>query len=386
MAREPKNPRETEPHAKAQAWTAELPSGEAKAVGIKDIAKALGISIGTVDRALHSRGGINAITKERVLKMAQTLGYKPNLAARYLKAPRQIRVSVNLPAKIASFFDAVRAGIRDAASPFQAGVELNFRTHPALGEGDEELFREALEDGSKGIIIAPGHPAQLKIWIRRAAQRRIPVACVATDAPGTERLTAVSADPFVSGAIVGELLDRMVRDSGTVGVFTGDLSTIDHSEKVRGFKHSLATFNGSLAVSEVIETHDDETTAYKQTRKLFSRDRSLKAIYVSTANSMTVIQALEELDPERRIALVTTDLFLQLVPFLKSGRILATIYQRPEAQGRMCFESLHHFLVEGKCPPYRIKLNPHIVMRSNLELFLDRISVVSQLKNHERVS
>src|SRR5215831_14081438 len=90
----------------------------ARPVGIKDIAKALEISIGTVDRAIHDRGRINLITKERVLKMAQTLGYKPNLAARYLKAPRQVRVSVNLPAKIGPFFDAVRAGILDAASPF----------------------------------------------------------------------------------------------------------------------------------------------------------------------------------------------------------------------------------------------------------------------------
>src|SRR5947209_15350033 len=56
------------------------------------------------------------------------------------------------------------------------------------------------------------------------------------------------------------------------------------------------------------------------------------------------------------------------------SRVVATIYQRPEAQGRMAFEALYHFLVEGKCPPPRIKLNPHIVMRSNLELFVDRIS------------
>jgi LacI family transcriptional regulator len=140
-----------------------------------------------------------------------------------------------------------------------------------------------------------------------------------------------------------------------------------------------------LAVSGVIETHDDETMAYNQTRKLLARDRSLKAIYVSTANSITVIQALEELDPERRIAVVTTDLFPQLVPFLKSGRVLATIYQRPETQGRMAFEALHHFLVEGKCPPQRIKLNPHIVMRSNLELFLGRIPPPAGQNNHAHV-
>ena len=363
------------------------PAGsEGRPVGIKDIAKALGISIGTVDRAIHGRGGINAITKERVLKMAQTLGYKPNLAARYLKAPRQIRVSVNLPARIGSFFDAVRTGIHDASSPFEAGVELHFRTHPALGEGDADLFRQALDDGSKGIIVAPGRPAQLKVWIRRAAQRRVPVVCVSTDAPGTERLTAVSADPFVSGAMVAELLHLTVRGSGTVAVFTGDLSTIDHSEKVRGFTENLALLNGSLALSGVVETHDDEAAAYSQARKLATRDRSLQAIYVSTANSLTVVEALEELDPERRITIVTTDLFPELVPWLKSGRILATIYQRPETQGRMAFEALYKFLAEGTCPPQRIKLNPHIVMRSNLELFLERISVVPRRTSPERGS
>jgi len=67
-----------------------------------------------------------------------------------------------------------------------------------------------------------------------------------------------------------------------------------------------------------------------------------------------------------------------LVPHLKSGRVLATIDQRPEAQGRVAFEALHRFLVDGRCPPPRIKLNPHIVMRSNLELFLDRIAASSR--------
>ena len=119
---------------------------------------------------------------------------------------------------------------------------------------------------------------------------------------------------------------------------------------------------------------------------MLTRDRSVRAIYVSTANSKTVIQALEELDPERRVAVVTTDLFPELVPFLKSGRILATIYQRPEAQGRMAFEALYQFLAEGRCPPHRIKLNPHIVMRSNLELFLNRISLAPQSNGHKRPS
>lgn len=345
---------------------------EPKPVGIKDIAKALGVSIGTVDRALHSRGRINPITRDRVLKMAHTMGYKPNLAARYLKAPRQLRLSVNLPAEIASFFDVLREGIRAAVAPFESAVDLAFRIHPRLGEGEIQLFKDAIEDGSKGIIIAPGNPAQLKPWIRKAAQRNIPVVCVSTDAPSTDRLTAVSTDPFTNGAVVGELLCRIVSGRGRVGVLTGDLSTFDHSEKLRGLMSSLEIEGNQLAVSEVIETHDDEIIAYNGARQLL-HDRGTRAIYVSTANSIGVVRASEELDPECRIALITTDLFPEIVAPLRSGRILATIHQRPRTQGRLAFESLYQFLAEGKCPPSRIRLNPHVVMRSNLDLFLENM-------------
>jgi LacI family transcriptional regulator len=302
--------------------------------------------------------------------MAHTLGYRPNLAARYLKAPKQIKLSVNLPAQIAHFFDLVRNGVREAASSFESGVEVSFRSHPVLGQGDVELFEQALRDGSSGIIVAPGHPAQMKPLIADAASKDIPVVCVATDAPGTDRLTAVSADPFTSGAIVAELLSRMVPRQGTVAVVTGDLSTCDHSEKIRGFVNTLALTDGHLRVSAVLESHDDECAAYSQVRKLLGEDQQLRAVYVSTANSLGVIRAIEEVDPARRIDVVTTDLFPELVPLLRSGRILATINQRPQTQGRMAFEALYRFLAEGKRPPARIKLNPHIVMRSNVDLFL----------------
>src|SRR3954463_11639267 len=130
--------------------------------GIKDIALALGVSIGTVDRALHGRAGINAMTRARVLKMAQTMGYRPNFAARHLKLNRKLQISVHLPREIASFFDALREGIEEAAAPFQSSIHIHNRSYPHLGEKDIELFEQALADDTQGIILAPGHPADLK--------------------------------------------------------------------------------------------------------------------------------------------------------------------------------------------------------------------------------
>ena len=83
-----------------------------KVAGIRDIANALGTSIGTVDRALHGRSGVSARTKARVLRMAEQMGYKPNIAARSLKLNRSLRIAAVLPREIAAFFDPLRQGIQ----------------------------------------------------------------------------------------------------------------------------------------------------------------------------------------------------------------------------------------------------------------------------------
>jgi LacI family transcriptional regulator len=54
------------------------------AVTIKDIAKASGYSRGTVDRALNNKTRISDKTKYEIKKIAEELGYKPDLIARSL--------------------------------------------------------------------------------------------------------------------------------------------------------------------------------------------------------------------------------------------------------------------------------------------------------------
>jgi LacI family transcriptional regulator len=341
--------------------------------GIKDIARALGVSIGTVDRALHDRPGINPMTRAKVLKMAQTLGYQPNFAARHLKLKRKMRISVHLPRQIATFFDAVRDGIQEAAKPFQSSIEVHFRTYPRLGEGDLELFAETLQDSTNGIIVTPGHPADLKPWIRKAARAHIPVVCVATDAPGTERLAAISADAFTSGAMVAELLSGFAQGAASVLIVTGDLSVVDHAEKVNGFRTFLGKANSPLHVAGVIEAHDDPEKARELTREFIAAHADIGAVYVSTANCIPVIEALQHAGRLGRLPIITTDLFPALAPLIREGKVLATVYQRPKTQGRMAFQALYQFLVQGTCPLLRYRLPPHIVLRSNLDVFLEML-------------
>ena len=342
-------------------------------VGIKDIARALGVSIGTVDRALHGRTGISPVTRKKIINMARSLGYKPNLAARMLSSRQERSISVCLPRDIQSFFTPLREGIAEAARAAEAsGFRAVYRTYPRLGEGEIEAVEAALENNVHGIIIVPGDPDRLKPLIRKASSRNIPVVCVATDAPGTERLGAVCVDPLVSGAMAAELMARFLSSQGGVAVVTGSRAITDHQQKLEGFLHTLNRFAPAMRLVAVLETHDDEAEAYRQSAHAFAAAPGIRGVYVATANSMPVLRALRESGRAGSVTVIATDLFPELVPFIESGAVAATIHQRPFNQGRMAFETLQKFLVEGLTPSPVIKLAPHVVMRSNLSLFLPR--------------
>lgn len=262
-------------------------------IRLVDIAKALEVSIGTVDRALHERPGVNAVTKRRVQQMAKSMGYRPNLAASVLSSKRRLRISVNLPEEIASFFNHVRAGIESEHMVLSKGsIDLEFRSFPRLGVGEVEAFDDAVEARVNGIITAVGHPSQFLSRVRKALRRNIPVVCVVADATGSDRIAAVTIDTRASGGLVCDLMGRFLRESGEVAVFTGELTTADHVEKVESFSQGIARHYPHLKVLPPIETHDRAKEASDKALRMFQDHPRVVGCYITTANSLPVLRAL----------------------------------------------------------------------------------------------
>jgi LacI family transcriptional regulator len=341
---------------------------------LSDIARSLGTSIGTVHRALHDNPGVSPATKARVQQMARTLGYRPNLAARYLSSRKTLRISVNTPQGTTSFWDEVRAGIREEADAILLeNVEVEFRTCPRLGEGEEEAFESAIADKVDGIITFPSRPQALRPWIRRASRARIPVVCVATDAPNSGRLGIVAIDTLASGSIAADLMGRFLSGrTGSIAVTVFDMAITEHAEKYCAFESTLKTFYPNLQALKPVEDHDLEKEAYRKCRKLFELQPDLVGIYVTTEASIPVLKAASDANLLEKLTIITTDLFPALLPHLRSGAVVTSIYQRPRAQGQMALRMLHEFLAEGGRQSHQVTLAPHLVMRGNLDFFLRR--------------
>ena len=350
-----------------------------KAAGIKDMADALGLSLGTIDRALHGRPGVSEATKARVLAMAEQLGYRPNLAARALKLNRRLTIAVILPSHISQFFDPVRAGIRAAAAATVGmQVALEFHEYPRLGIGDVEAVEMALHRHFDGVIFVPGDNARFDPLIRQITRSGTSMLCVGSDAPQSERAGAVTVHASISGAVAAELLALRLQHPANVAVITGELVTLDHAEKLRGFAATLAALAPHLRLVPPLETHEQPEEAYRQTLQLMQSSHPPQGMYVSTANSLPVLQALAELETARtpdldKVQVVTTDLFDTLVPHLQAGRVMATLYQRPYTQGKLAFDTLVALLTRRGNPQPVIRLAPSVIFRSNLSLFLRQV-------------
>ena len=96
---------------------------------IKDIAKACGVSVATVSKALNGHNDISQATKEKVREAARQLGYMPNSAARALKTNRTYNLGV-------LFVDEAQSGL---THEFFAAVLDSFKRH-AEGRGYDITF------------------------------------------------------------------------------------------------------------------------------------------------------------------------------------------------------------------------------------------------------
>ena len=123
---------------------------------IKDIAKACGVSVATVSKALNGHNAISQATKEKVREAARQIGYMPNSAARALKTNRTYNLGVLFVDEAQSgltheFFAAVLDSFKRHAEG--RGYDITFINHN-IGHGHSSYLEHCRYRGVDGVIAA----------------------------------------------------------------------------------------------------------------------------------------------------------------------------------------------------------------------------------------
>ncbi|GAA4275605.1 LacI family DNA-binding transcriptional regulator [Aquimarina mytili] len=142
-------------------------------IKLEDIARKLNISIATVSRALDKNPRVKISTREKVFKMAQSMGYMPNQIAKSLSSGKTNIIGVIIPRYDEPFFIEVCRGIDDYAREHNYKILISSSRNSFEFERDNLIaFERGLVDG---IILSPTHETEMFAHIRSVIKKGIPV-------------------------------------------------------------------------------------------------------------------------------------------------------------------------------------------------------------------
>jgi len=121
---------------------------------LRDVAEAAGVHPATASRALNpaTRGLVNAETARRVIKVAESLGYRPNPIARGLKTAKSGTVGLVIPDLTNPLFPPIVRGIEEVLEAAgYSGLVVNTDNDPRRERVQVESLRSRQVEG---LIVA----------------------------------------------------------------------------------------------------------------------------------------------------------------------------------------------------------------------------------------
>lgn len=323
------------------------------AVTIKQIAEYAGVSIGTVDRALHGREGVNPEVAARILKIADLLGYKPNAVARALVLRRKkIRIGFVYPVSRTPFFNEVTKGAIVAANEMS-----DFGIHAEFSEVEDydieqqlSIIDDLVSTGIHALAVAPLNNPRIAEKLSGLKEKKIPVVLVSSDLENTERMAYVGCDSYKTGRLIAGLTGVLCNGKGNVIFASPYLSILGNNLRLEGFKYTLKERYPQINLTEVREFPNSELKSYKLFLELFRSHPDTDAIIIPTFAANCITQALADSQLNRHIKVIALDLTDQVKQCIQRGEIDACITQHPYRQGYKAFKILCDFFIWKTVP------------------------------------
>ncbi len=344
----------------------------------KDIAQKAGVSLGTVDRVLHNRGGVSEKSRTKVLSIMKELGYEPNRYASALASNKKFSFACLIPSHTeGEYWEQVEDGLKDGAADFaDLGTELSFYYYDSF---DYPTFDKAgssiLEGEHDAVIIGPTVKEHTMPFIKELERRRIPYIFVDATIEGASPLAYFAQHAIMSGYFTaGIVLPLRVPNGGKVAVFettrsshTGSNQQVSREE---GFRKWISDHGADVSLVKVsLPSTRDKDKDNVILSEFFRSKPDIKTGVFFNSRAYIVGEYLRD-NGIKDFDLTGYDLLPSNVGCLRDGGIARLISQRPQEQGYGAVKALCEKLILKKPVKVSNDMPIDLLNRDNVEFYL----------------
>lgn len=205
-------------------------------VRIGDIAKACGVSNGTVSLALNNSHLVNEDTKALIKETADKMGYIPNETARALVKGRSKQISVVVPDIMNTFYATFVSELNKKVQV--AGYTLTVYISNNSPELENKMINRMIRNNVEGIIIVPVNEGNASSeYISRLSSINIPFLFAVDNYEGIDSVCVMSDCRKGMYDIVKNLIAKGYED---VAFLSGDVSVASLKARLEGYSRAMA--------------------------------------------------------------------------------------------------------------------------------------------------
>ncbi len=347
-------------------------------IRIKDIARMAGVSAGTVDRVIHNRGEVSAHTREKIEKVLEQVGYRPNLYASALASKRRNYTFAALLPKAGGYdyWKEVSKGVNLAAREFST---LNISIKLVLfDQFDSRSFEDAVQQTLTlkvdGVLLAPVFRDISLRLTSRLDQEQIPYVFIDSDIEEANALAYFGMDSLQSGYLAAKLLLSDTDIRGDIAVFKinrfGNVGSNLSESRFQGFTKYVQEKYPHLKMHVVTLHPSDDRLNIQYIRDFFISHPDVCEGITFNSRVWRIAWYLEELKREP-FRLLGYELLSPNITALKEGKIKYLLSQRPELQGYRGMKTLCEYKIFKK-EAYRRNFMPiDILTAENIDYYTD---------------
>lgn len=343
-------------------------------ITLKMIAQAAGVSIGTVDRAINDRPGIKQESKEYVLEVANTLGYRPNKFASALSRHNTIRLAIVFPSRTNKFYSDIEDGIDQATDELRDyGIEVDkIRYNQSDVEAVQACVDRIRHEQYDGVAMnAEGK--MTRVHMDSISEAGIPIISFNTDLEGSKRLFFIGNSAQQSGKVAAELLNSFLHERGLVATIGNYYNAMPHQGRFAGFHEFIQEYKSDMQIIQCEECQSDTEIACNNLCAVITKKPKIKGIFC-TGHTPTIgaIDALRKLD-RADIKLIGYDVSQITAEAVSEGVCDALLYQDPFEQGYQATRLLARHILEDWTPSQKhLYIETQIIVRSNISSYIQR--------------